>query len=168
MKRRHHQEQGGEQRERQLHPRVEQLHASTRALLSPRPLFVGTLLSLVAWTSECASFYIILRGFPGTEAAFSLCVFIYAATTVAGAVSFLPGGLGVQEGGMIELLVTAAASVGRPTAVAATFVTRLSTLWFAVVIGAVSLVVVRRRVRVDLGEVAALQEHAVGEAAAHG
>ena len=48
------------------------------------------------------------RTFPGAEASLKLCTFIYAAMTIAGALSFLPGGLGVQEGGMVALLVSTA------------------------------------------------------------
>ena len=65
--------------------------------------------------------------------------FIYAAMTVAGALSFLPGGLGVTEAGMLALLTTFGTGIARGTAAAATFVTRACTLWFAVGIGVGSL-----------------------------
>jgi uncharacterized protein (TIRG00374 family) len=70
--------------------------------------------------------------------------------TIAGALSFLPGGLGVQEGGMVALLVKTATGVGTATAAAATFITRLCTLWFAVAVGLVALTLVRRRTHVEL------------------
>ena len=70
--------------------------------------------------------------------------------TIAGALSFLPGGLGVQEIGMVKLLVAQAHGVSEPMAAAATFVTRLCTLWFAVIVGVVALFIMQRRTHVDL------------------
>jgi len=52
---------------------------------------------------------------------------------LAGAVSFMPGGLGGAEAAMTALLVTS--NVDMPQAVAATVIIRLATLWFAVLLG---------------------------------
>ena len=132
-------------------PKLREFYASTRHLLAPLPLTVATALSLVAWAAECLAFYVILRGFPGTAVDLLACTFIYAAMTVAGALSFLPGGLGVQEGGMVALLIAASARLDEPTAFAATFITRLCTLWFAVLVGVVALAWARGPGEVDLG-----------------
>ena len=73
---------------------------------------------------------------PGSSAL--ACVFIYAISTIAGAISMLPGGLGSTELGMSLLLrKLVGASVGQATA--ATFLIRIITLWFAVVLGAIVL-----------------------------
>ena len=72
-------------------------------------------------------------------------MFIYATMTIAGALSFLPGGLGVTEAGMLALLAKLGTGTGEGVAAAATFVTRLCTLWFAVVVGLVALVLFARR-----------------------
>jgi uncharacterized protein (TIRG00374 family) len=133
-----------------LAPKLREFYAATRELVAPAPLILATLLSLVAWMSECLSFWIVLRGFPGVVASIKLCTFIYATMTIAGALSFLPGGLGVQEIGMVKLLMAQARGVTEATAAAATFVTRVCTLWFAVVVGALALFYVQRRARVDL------------------
>lgn len=135
-----------------LAPKLREFYASTKTLLHPTPLVLATLLSIVAWLCECVAFWLVLRGFAGADASLKLCTFIYATMTIAGALSFLPGGLGVQEIGMVKLLIAQAHGLSEPTAAAATFITRLCTLWFAVVIGVVALVVMQRRVRVDLGE----------------
>ena len=71
---------------------------------------------------------------------------IYAATTIAGALSFLPGGLGVTEGAMTLLLVRSAAQIDQATALDATLLTRLATLWFAVALGLGFLAVARARI----------------------
>jgi uncharacterized protein (TIRG00374 family) len=136
-------------------PKLREFYDAMAVLVRPAPLTLATLLSLGAWAAECVAFFVVLRGFQGAEAPLRLCTFIYAAMTIAGALSFLPGGLGVQEGGMVGLLVATARNVSKPRAAAATFVTRVCTLWFAVAIGLVALVYVRRRARVNLDELAA-------------
>lgn len=133
-----------------LAPKLRELYASLRALVAPGPLVGATLLSLLAWIAECLSFWVVLRGFPGADASLKLCTFIYATMTIAGALSFLPGGLGVQEIGMVKLLLAQARGVTAATATAATFITRVCTLWFAVLVGVIALLVVQKRTHVDL------------------
>lgn len=138
-----------------LAPKLREFYDAMAVLVAPVPLTLATLLSIGAWAAECLAFWVVLHGFPGAEASVRLCTFIYAAMTIAGALSFLPGGLLVQEGGMVGLLVAMAHGVAKPRATAATFVTRVCTLWFAVVVGLIALVLVRRRERVNLDEIRA-------------
>ena len=86
----------------------------------------------------------VVRGLPGAYVSFGLATLIYAATTIAGALSFLPGGLLVTEVGMISLLVRSAQGLDRPGAIAATAVIRICTLWFAVIVGLLALALLRR------------------------
>jgi len=126
------------------------------ALLTPWPLLLNTLLSLAAWLCECVGFYLVIRALPGAAAPLTLAVFIYSSTTILGALSFLPGGLGVTEGSMTLLLVKLASGLTRSAAIAATLVIRLCTLWFAVVVGLLALLIFRFRVaaRLDLDQLA--------------
>jgi glycosyltransferase 2 family protein len=135
-----------------LAPKLREFYDGMAVLVRPLPLLIATLLSLVAWAAECLAFWLVVQGFDGAQASFKLCTFIYSAMTIAGALSFLPGGLGVQEGGMVSLLVSTAHGLGKARAAAATFVTRLCTLWFAVLVGLVALLIVQRRRAVDLGK----------------
>lgn len=113
-------------------------------LFRPWPLAWATGLGALAWLAECFGFALIVGGFPGAELSVSLAIFIYAVTTVAGALSFLPGGLLVTEATMLLLLVESAAGLEKSTAIAAIFLTRLATLWFAVLIGVIALVILRQ------------------------
>jgi len=115
-------------------------------LCRPLPLAVATVLAVPAWTCECIGFALICDAFPGTHVALPLAIAIYASTTIAGALSFLPGGLGVTEGAMTLALIRGGAHVAGGTAVAATLLTRLATLWFAVVLGVGFLALARRRI----------------------
>jgi uncharacterized protein (TIRG00374 family) len=60
-------------------------------------------------------------------------------------VAMMPGGLGVTEAGMTGLLSRLGRGIDGAVAVGATFVTRLCTLWFAVLVGFVALLWLRRR-----------------------
>lgn len=124
-----------------LHESLEHLSS----LCSPLPLVLATLIAVPAWGCECVGFALICDAFPGAHVDLGLAMVIYAGTTIAGALSFLPGGLGVTEGMMTLALVRW--RLDRATAVAATLLTRLATLWFAVLLGIGFLTLARRRIR---------------------
>jgi glycosyltransferase 2 family protein len=119
-------------------------HASTVVLLKPVPLVSATLLSAVAWACECLAFWLIVNGFEGATLGMQAGTFIYAAMTIAGALSFLPGGLGVTEAGMLALLVKFGTGIDHGAGAAATILTRIVTLWFAVVVGLAALLLYTR------------------------
>jgi glycosyltransferase 2 family protein len=126
---------------------VHTMYDGLAALCRPGPLAAATALTLPAWTCECIGFALIVRAFPGAHIDLGLAIVIYASTTMAGALSILPGGLGVTEGGMTLWLVHSTARLDRATALSAALLTRLATLWFAVALGLICLGVARRRVR---------------------
>ena len=121
-------------------------------LLRGRALVYGTALGVLAWFAECAALYLVLGGLGSWTLTLYAATFVYALSTLAGALSLLPGGLGVTEFGMTALLVLL--GVARETAVAAVVIVRLCTLWFAAALGVVVYLVHRRRVaraRVETG-----------------
>lgn len=124
---------------------LHEMYDGLAALCRPRVLVGATALALPAWACECVGFAAIVNAFPGAHVALGLAMVIYAATTIAGALSFLPGGLGVTEGAMTMLLVRGAVGLGAAAALDATLLTRLATLWFAVLLGLGCLVIARRR-----------------------
>lgn len=103
---------------------------------TPRLLLLATLISLVSWGAEALAFYLVLEWL-GADITFSFAVFVYAISMLAGALSFLPGGLGGAEAIMVSLLVLK--GMAMPAAIAATVFIRLATLWFAVLIGLLAL-----------------------------
>ncbi len=121
--------------------KIPRLLSAASMLLKGRVLFGGLLLSLVAWGTEGAAFYLILQfmELPGSLIA---GVAIYSIAVLAGALTFLPGGLGGTEAVMILLLV--ALGCAPADAGAVTIVCRLTTLWFAVILGLVALPIVHR------------------------
>lgn len=99
-------------------------------------IIITTCLSLVAWGAEAFAFHLILQAL-GYQIPLAIAVFIYAIAMLAGALSFMPGGLGGAEAMMIALLIWQDVAAG--PAVAATVVIRLATLWFAVLLGVLAL-----------------------------
>jgi uncharacterized protein (TIRG00374 family) len=130
---------------RSLRDPMMRLYDGVAALNRPSMLWWSTAVGAAAWMCECCGFWLVLRGFPGTAVPLGLATLIYAATTIAGALSFLPGGLGVTEGAMTLLLVESARGVSKDTAVAAAILTRLATLWLAVGLGVIAMALCRRR-----------------------
>jgi uncharacterized protein (TIRG00374 family) len=115
---------------------------SSYQLLKFRPLIYMTLVSVISWLAECLGYYIILRNF-GIENSFLWAAFSYAFATIAGAISMLPGGLGVTEGSLTLMLIRNGQA--KEFAVATTFIVRVVTLWFAVIVGIFSLMFYQKR-----------------------
>lgn len=109
-----------------------QLLQSSSVLLTPVPLVRGLLLGILAWGSEGLAFYLIVDQLD-VAISLPLAIGIYAASSLVGAISLLPGGLGGAEAAMTALLILAGADP--VNAVAATMISRVATLWFAVTLG---------------------------------
>jgi uncharacterized protein (TIRG00374 family) len=125
--------------DRSRSPRIQRLSGqfrsllqSSEALLSSKMLVGGVVLGLVAWGAEGIGFWLIVRTLE-FDAAIPAAIGIYAAGMLIGALSFIPGGLGSTEGTMVLMLSLLGMDV--PSAIAATMVCRVATLWFAVALG---------------------------------
>lgn len=127
---------------------IDKAMQNQRILLRPMPLLVSTLISLVAWTCEALGMYIIVLGLGG-HINIPDAIFIYSTGTLAGAVSMLPGGLLATEASLAGLLGSKVMGVftNTSTAIAATLLVRLCTLWFAVLVGGIAFLIVRRYLR---------------------
>ena len=124
--------------------KARELVASSAALLELRRLGLLSVISVVGWGLECVGYWLILNAFPGVEASLRLCVFLWSATTLLGALSFLPGGLGATEGSLGLLVARFAIGVSSSIAVASTLLIRLCTLWYGELVGAVAVLTFMR------------------------
>ena len=129
---------------RRFRQSLHDVYTGLATLCRPAPLLAATAIAIPAWACECVGFALIVGAFPGAHVDLGLAMVIYATTTIAGALSFLPGGLGVTEGAMTMLLVSS--QIDHATALDATLLTRLATLWFAVVLGLGFLAIARARI----------------------
>jgi len=116
---------------------------SSRELLRARTLPGLMLLSALSWFFEAVGLYLCVRAV-GDRIALLESVFAYSLSTLAGALAFLPGGLGVTEGSLTLLLANRGGMDGGMAA-AVTLVVRFATLWFAVIVGLLVLLGFMRR-----------------------
>jgi uncharacterized protein (TIRG00374 family) len=133
-------------------PHLSEFHGASNDLLATRPLIVGTLISFFVWGLEITAVYLCSVGI-GAGLPFLLVVFVFAAGSLLGVGSMLPGGIGAAEATMAGMFRFYAGLPGG-LAVGLTFLIRLATLWFAAVIGIAGLLIVRSM----LGDAAAREE----------
>ncbi|MDQ7785858.1 MAG: lysylphosphatidylglycerol synthase transmembrane domain-containing protein [Desulfomonilaceae bacterium] len=101
-------------------------------LMTPRIFLVGLVVSAIAWGMESVSLYFIMKGL-ALSATLLQANFVYCFSTIVGALSMLPGGIGGTEAGMIGLL--AFLGIGYASGLPAVILIRLCTLWAAVLVG---------------------------------
>ena len=103
-----------------------------RRLMSPRLLTAAVALGGLAWAAEGVALWVIIIGLD-EWVALEIALPVSAAAALVGAATALPGGLVGFEGSMVALLGQAGLSPA--VATLATLLTRLATLWLAVLIG---------------------------------
>jgi len=123
--------------------RLSVAYESIAEMMGAKNLLVATALSVPAWFCECYGFYLAMKGLALSVPVFDAS-FVYAFSTIVGALTMLPGGLVATEGSMTGSLVLLL-HVPRHLAVAATFIIRICTLWFAVAVGAAALLCMQGR-----------------------
>jgi uncharacterized protein (TIRG00374 family) len=118
--------------------RIKELTVLTRGCFTPTRLVVGLGIGLLAWGAEALALWLLLRAL-GYPVPLPRAIAVYALAMLAGALSFLPGGLGGSEATMIGLLKLLA--IPWAIAVSATLLIRLATLWFAMLLGMMALAI---------------------------
>ena len=108
-----------------------------RHLLSPLPMAIGGGMALVAWGCEAWAFHLLIGCF-GIHLHYLTSFSIYGLSTLAGALSMLPGGLGGFEVVMGLLLTRLATPMSVATIVVIVF--RVLTLWLFSLIGFVFMI----------------------------
>ncbi|SHI90472.1 conserved hypothetical protein [Palleronia salina] len=100
----------------------------------PATLIFASVLGLIGWVAEGYAFWLLL-GWMGADMDLWTAMAIFVFATLAGGLTGAPGGIGGAEAAMIALLV--ARGVPLEIALPATAVIRVTTLWFAILIGLV-------------------------------
>lgn len=97
------------------------------------PILLPTVaIGVMGWALEGAAFFLLLDWL-GAALPLWTAMAIFLVAILSGALSGLPGGLGGTEASAVALLVLQGVSI--ETALLATIIIRVTTLWFAVVIG---------------------------------
>jgi len=118
-------------------------------LVGWQSLLKATFLASLAWFAESVGFALVITAVGQLSLNIVLLakvVFIFCFVSILGFVSFLPGGLGVAEGGFVGTLILLL-GLSRSQAVAATILLRLLTLWWGVGIGLIAFAVILRYFR---------------------
>lgn len=115
-----------------LHARGRQVARGLSPFTRGRVALPALLLGAAGWFAEGLALWLLL-GWLGVPVPLWTAVAIFLLANTSGALAGLPGGLGGTEAAMVGLLLLQ----GVPAAVAipATAVIRLTTLWFAILIG---------------------------------
>ena len=121
------------------------LFDSTLHLVRPRAFGYCVLLGTVSWFFESVAFYLVFLGL-GYKLSLLAATFTLSFSTVVGAVSMLPGGLGAADGSILGILLF----MGVPNSIAggATILIRFCTLWFGVLLGLAALIRYRGEFRI--------------------
>ncbi|MDI9349128.1 MAG: lysylphosphatidylglycerol synthase transmembrane domain-containing protein [Candidatus Symbiobacter sp.] len=117
---------------------------STERLLTWRMFFPSVIISVLGWLAEIYAFSLLLKQM-GAIIPIAKAGFVFVFGMGAGAVSFSPGGLGAAELTMERLLHVMDVPTG--VALAAVLIIRLTTLWFAVLLGMSILPIAIKRTR---------------------
>lgn len=117
--------------------KIRMMYESMYQLISPAPFVWAIVISLISWFLECLAFALVLWGF-GVPLPLLSATFIYAFGTIMGALLMTPGGIGPTEGTIGSFLILLY-KVPPEIATSATLIIRICTLWFAVVVGLVTL-----------------------------
>ena len=97
----------------------------------------SVILSLLNWVIISFAVFYVLKALNIESLGFPEVVSTYASSLFLGALSFLPGGLGITEGSFVGLLNIQ--GIDLATGVVVVIIIRLFTLWFGVLIGFIAL-----------------------------
>ncbi|MDQ1237960.1 MAG: glycosyltransferase 2 family protein [Thermodesulfobacteriota bacterium] len=106
-------------------------------LMTVRIFSIGLVMSVLSWGLESISMHIIMKGL-GLPGSFLEANFVYCFSTIIGALSMLPGGIGGTEASMMGLM--SFMGISYENALPAVILIRVCTLWFAVLVGCMFMV----------------------------
>ena len=122
---------------------IKTMHLTFERTMEPKGLIGMSFVSAFAWFFECLALYFVILGFSDSiSLIFSTFVFSFA--SLAGAVSMIPGGLGVAEATISGLLqffgLISTVSVG------VALIIRFGTLWYGAILGFCVYLIFKKRI----------------------
>lgn len=121
---------------------VKEMHQTFKSTMAPKNLVITTVLSVIAWFLECLGLYLVIMGF-SQNLTLTVSTFVFSFSSLIGAASMIPGGLGIAEATISGLLhffgLTATVSVG------VALILRLGTLWYGVIVGLIVYLLFKRK-----------------------
>jgi uncharacterized protein (TIRG00374 family) len=111
---------------------IKTMHRTFENIMELKGLIGMSFLSAFAWFFECIGMYLVILGFKECIS-ITLATFIFSFASLAGAVSMIPGGLGVAEVTMSGLLQFF--GLAPTTSVGVALIVRFGTLWYGAIMG---------------------------------
>ncbi len=122
---------------------IKTMHATFLQLMNPKNMTFMSFLSAFAWFFECLALFFVIVGF-GQVLSVILSTFVFSFASLVGAVSMIPGGLGIAEAtisGMLQYFgLTSVDSVG------VAIIIRFGTLWYGAILGFLVYLVFNKKV----------------------
>ncbi len=115
-----------------LFARIRSASKSLGAFQNPTVLAVATVLGIIGWAAEGYAFFLLLDWL-GANVTISFAIAVFLFSTLAGGLTGSPGGVGGAEATMIGLLMIE--HIPLEISIPATLIIRVTTLWFAVLLG---------------------------------
>lgn len=124
--------------------KIDLFHSSIIELFKPIIFIKVQIISLFAWLAEFYAFYIIVSIFD-ENITYYFATFVYSISMIIGAISMLPGGIGTTEASLVYQLIKT--GILESSAITVTFVIRIVTLWFSVLLGFVAYLIFLRKMK---------------------
>jgi uncharacterized protein (TIRG00374 family) len=121
---------------------IRTLHNTFKTMLKPASITTISIFSAFGWFFECLGMYIVVLAFR-EQISLTAASFVYSFASLAGGLSFIPGGLGITEGSISGLLQIS--GFAPATAVGIAIVVRIGTMWFAAILGLVTYLIFARK-----------------------
>lgn len=126
---------------RKFRNKLEEFLNDSKASFSGINLLTGSVLSILSWGFEVVALY-IAAALLDVRLDMTVAAFALAFSYLAGAISMVPGGVGITEGSMAGILLSS--GIDRSIATVLTIVMRFCTLWFAVGLGTFAMIILTR------------------------
>lgn len=123
-------------------PVLTNFYESICSVLKVRILITATLIGIVAWAFEGFVVYFSAKG-AGANISILYAIFILALSSIAGAISMIPGGIVVSEGSILAMLLRTGIQKG--VAGFISFIIRFATLWLGVIVGSFVLLKMEKK-----------------------
>jgi len=122
---------------------IKEAHQAFQKSIETKYLVGMSLIAIFAWFLECLAIFFVILGF-GEYINLVLSVFLYSFSSILGALSFIPGGLGVAEASLSGFLVLFGLSSS--IAVGAALIMRFGTLWYGAILGFLVYLIFNKRI----------------------
>lgn len=122
---------------------IKRMHLTFEKLMDPENIFMMSFLSAFAWFFECLALYFVIIGF-GESISVLISTFVFSFASLAGAVSMIPGGIGVAEvtfSGLLQYF-----GLKTATSVGVALIIRSGTLWYGAILGFIVYLIFKKRI----------------------